>query len=426
MTENAEEKPQIIFDAKQREAFDAMVEGRNVLLTGSAGTGKSNLITTFYDLYKDSRHIGITSMTGTSAILLNGTTLHSFTGIGLGTAPTDTLIMKIQKSPFLTKRWRTLDTLIIDEISMLTPTLLEKLENIAQVIRMNNEPFGGVQLILSADFLQLPCVESEQFCFESKVWDKCVDKVFYLTKVYRQDDPTFQQCLSEIRLGELSSETKKILKSRVGVELKTDTGIKPTKLFSLNVSVNAVNQQELEKLDRELYQYDLEITFIKPKMNRNYLMERFRKQCRVPETLKLCVGAQVMLLYNRDIENHLVNGSRGVVIDFVEDFPMVRFLNGMEIIIDYHSWDLEENGHKILSYTQVPLTLAWASSIHKTQGQTLDFVDVDLSNVFEHGQAYVALSRVRTLQGLRITGLNFGKIKAHPRAVEFYKKLEEG
>lgn len=421
-----EEKPQIIFDAKQREAFDAMVEGRNVLLTGSAGAGKSILITTFYDLYKDSRHIGITSMTGTSAILLNGTTLHSFTGIGLGTAPTDTLIMKIQKSPFLTKRWRTLDTLIIDEISMLTPTLLEKLETIAQVIRMNNEPFGGIQLILSADFLQLPCVESEQFCFESKVWEKCVDKVFYLTKVYRQDDPVFQQCLSEIRLGNMSPETKEILKSRVDAELKTDTGIKPTKLFSLNVSVNRVNQEELEKLNGDLYQYDLEITFIKPKVNRNYLMEKFRKQCRVPECLKLCVGAQVMLLHNRDIENHLVNGSRGVVIDFVEDFPMVRFLNGMEIIIDYHSWDLEENGHKILSYTQVPLKLAWATSIHVSQGQTLDFVDVDLSNVFERGQAYVALSRVRTLQGLRITGLDFGRIKAHPRAVEFYKKLEEG
>ena len=419
----------IKLNAKQQEALRKMTRGENLFLTGMAGSGKSEVIRTFYQMYKDSRVMAVTSMTGASAILLNGTTLHSYLGIGLGTNSTESLITTIKKKRYLKERWIKLQTLIIDEVSLKSVELFNKLNMVAKSVRNRFFlPFGGIQLILSGDFLQLPVIGDDHFCFESEAWQECIgDNIIELTENMRQGDPLFQQVLSQIRIGNVEEgDVKEILNKRIGMELKNDLGIKPTKLYSHNIDVDEINRKELNKLIEETgieYEYNLEFTIYPNKFEN--IMEKYAKYCRVPTILKLTLGAQVMLLYNMDIENKLVNGSRGVVINFLDDLPVVRFLNGDERIIDYHIWEIEENDKKIASYSQVPLTLGYAYSIHKTMGVTLDYVEVDLGKIFTYGMAYVALSRVRTLEGLSIKEIDYNKIKAHPVAKEFYLKLRQ-
>lgn len=409
----------------QEKAYQLISKGENIFLTGQAGVGKSLIIKLFRHNFSQVKNIGITSTTGISAILVNGSTVHSFLGIGLGTSSAQTLATKLSHSAYYRKRWRQLETLIIDEVSMLSPNLFDKLEEIARTVRENKSPFGGIQLILSGDFCQLPVVGENKFCFEAKSWDKCIQHTIYLKDILRQTDPVFQKCLSEIRMGYVSHETKQILSSRLNATLANDHGIKPTRLFPTNMAVDRLNEDELDLLaddGKEFKQYDMEtqiLSFSKP-----HVIEKYKKNCIAPPQIQLCVGAQVMLLYNLDTSRKLANGSRGIVVKFVDDFPVVRFLSGEEVVIDYHVWDIEENGHKILRITQIPLKLAWALTIHKSQGATLDYAEIDIENVFEYGQAYCALSRVKDLEGLSIHGLDFDRIKAHPKAVEYYSGLE--
>jgi hypothetical protein len=277
---------------------------------------------------------------------------------------------------------------------------------------------------------QLPCVKSKDFCFESKSWDKCIPKsnVIYLDENMRQENQEFQDCLNNIRIGYIPQKTRKLLESRIKAVLKNDFGIKPTKLFSTNYSVDVINNEELDKLAEsglEFFEYNMETIVYPGVKDKQYVIEKYKKNCNAPETLHLCIGAQVMLLYNMDVTEGLVNGSRGVVIDFIGDLPIIKFLNGKEIIIDYHIWDVEEQGKKVLKSIQIPLKLAYACTIHKMQGSTLDYVEVDLSNLFEFGMAYVALSRTKNLEGLSINGIDFDKITSHPKALEFYNKLNK-
>ena len=416
-----------ILSDKQKEAYTSMLKRENIMLTGMAGSGKSMLIKLFYKENRFSRNIAITSTTGVSALLIGGTTLHSYLGIGLGKDEVDALYMKILNNSKLTKKWRDLDVLIIDEISMMSPDLFDKLEHLARLLRKNKAPFGGIQLILVGDFLQLPCVSSDEFCFQSKTWDKCVDKVIYLSEIFRQDDSNFQKCLNEIRVGELSEQTIEVLQSRVGFELKNEFGIIPTKIYSLNRNVDKENEKELNKLfekdpELEFFEYELEFNILDKKRYK-VLQEKISKICIAPQTLQLCIGAQVMLLYNIDLECGLANGSRGVVIRFQNDLPVVKFLNGVERLVDFQDWKLEEQGETLMVVTQIPLKVAYACSVHKTQGITLDYAIIDLNDVFEYGQAYVALSRVKTLKGLSLKNFIPEKIFAHPTALKFYKRL---
>lgn len=414
--------------SSQQEAYSFMKEGKSVFITGSAGTGKTSCIKLFIKLYKESKIMGITSTTGISALLFGGTTLHSFLGIGLGKGSVEELCSKIFKRSYLRKRWCELETLIIDEVSMLSPVLFDKLEEIARRVRYNERPFGGIQLILSGDFCQLPCIGTDTFCFESKMWSKCVDHTVYLSEIIRQKDLDFQECLNNVRIGYISSKTRKLLKSRVRVELKNNFGVRPTKLYSTNYSVDYINNKELDVLaesDPDFYEYKMETHIYKGVKNPKSMIEKYKKKCSVPETIQLCVGAQVMLLYNLDLDNGLVNGSRGVIKGFCDDLPVVKFLNGRELVIDYYTWEVEELGKKIMRVIQIPLKLAYALTIHRSQGCSLDYVELDLSNIFEYGQAYVGLSRVKNLEGLSILGIDFDNINAHPKAVEFYKELEK-
>ena len=405
-----------------------MTNGDNVFITGLSGSGKTSCVKLFVKVYKSQKIMGVTSTTGISALLFGGTTVHSFLGIGLGTESVSELTSKIFKRSYLRKRWNELEILIIDEVSMLSPVLFDKLEEIARRVRYNENPFGGIQLILSGDYLQLPCVNSDDFCFESKSWDKCIPKnnIIYLNQIIRQENEEFQDCLNNVRVARLTKKTKKLLETRIGIELKNDFGIKPTKLFSTNYSVDVINNQELDKLAEsgiEFFEYNMETHVYPGVKEKQYVIEKYKKNCNAPDVLQLCIGAQVMLLWNMDIEGDLVNGSRGVVSSFIGDVPMVKFLNGRELIIDFHTWDVEELGKKVLRSIQIPLKLAYACTIHRMQGATLDYAEVDLSNLFEYGMAYVALSRTKNLEGLSIKKIDFDKIKAHPKALKFYEDL---
>jgi ATP-dependent DNA helicase PIF1 len=413
---------------KQNDAYSLMANGENVFITGAAGSGKTQTIKTFITVNKSEKIIGVTSTTGISALLFGGVTLHSFLGIGLGKDSVEGLYKKINNRSYLKKRWREVEVLIIDEISMLSCELFDKIEALARRVRRNEKPFGGIQLILSGDFCQLPSIDSDTFCFMSDTWEKCVNKTVYLTEIMRQKNVEFQECLNNIRVGLLPDKTRELLNSRVGVELLNDHGIKPTKLFSTNYSVDYINNKELDKLsldDPEFYEYNMEIKVYPGVKNREYAIDKYKKYCNAPETLQLCMGAQVMLLWNMDTEGGLVNGSRGVISGFIDDIPMVKFLNGREVLVDYHVWESDENGKKILSVVQIPLKLAYALTIHKSQGCSLDYVEIDLSNTFADGMAYVALSRVKNLEGLNIIEINFDKITANEKAISYYKELED-
>jgi ATP-dependent DNA helicase PIF1 len=430
--------PQFNFTKRQKEAFEAMIKGKNILLTGPSGTGKSKVVNTFKEMFGKNKFIATTSTTGISAILVGGTTIHSFLGIGLGTGSVEDLTSIILKNSKVRQRWLSIDVLIIDEISMMSPELFDKLEEIARNIRcprrllapdnFKQTPFGGIQLILSGDFLQLPVIGSNDFCFEAKSWSSCIEKTIVLNEIIRQNDMIFQTVLNEIRFGELSKESEKILKKRVNVKLKTALDIKPIQIYTTNGDVDYLNERELDKLAEkglDFYEYNMEVYFYEFVKDRERALEKCKKNCLAPDKLQLCVGTQVMLLCNFNIEAGLANGSMGIVTRFECDIPVVKFSNGLETAVDYWTWSIEEDKKKTVTIKQIPLRLAYAITVHKSQGSTIDYAEVNLDNVFAYGQVYVALSRVKTLSGLNIRGIDFKGIKAHPKALEFYRSLEE-
>lgn len=413
---------------KQLKAIELVQKYKNILLTGSAGTGKSVVIETIRNIYKNSRIVAVTSTTGTSAVNINGTTLHSYFCIGIGDKDVKYMIKHIMNTKWLKLRWEKLDCLIIDEISMLNPDLFDKLEEVARITRNNNKPFGGIQLVLSGDFCQIPVIGGTgKFCFEATSWEKCIDDIVYLDEIIRQNDKVFQDVLNNIRLGNITEEVKSVLNKRIGVELKNNYNIKPTKLFSLNRDVDRINELELDKLANEgqqFIEYELNTIFYKNVQNEQKIINKYIKNINCKQNLQLCIGVQVMLLKNIDLENGLANGSRGIVIDFVKDKPLVRFINGELRLIDYAIWEIEENNRKILRFEQIPLKVAYAISIHKSQGYTLDCIEIDLFNIFEYGQAYVALSRVKNIEGLNIINIDYDCIQTHPSAISFYNSIK--
>ena len=422
----------------QQKAFNFMIAGKNIFLTGPSGSGKSAVVNMFKETHGKKLNIAVTSTTGISALLIGGVTLHSYLGIGLGTGTVEELVTKITANTKWRQRWCDLDMLIIDEVSMLSPELFDKLEQVARVVRRKKakrvlssdgeteRPFGGVQLVLSGDLLQLPVVgNSDTFIFDSQCWGRCIDEVVVLEKIMRQENKEFQDVLNEVRLGNVSAKGREMLGSRVGAKLKNELGILPTRIYTTNAQVDMMNSLELDKIGEEnVYQYDMEVYFYEFVKNRDQMMEKYRKSSLAPETLQLCVGAQVMLVCNLDLESGLANGSRGVVVSIVEDVPVVRFMNGEERVISHWQWEIEEDRKKQVRITQIPLRLAWAQTIHKAQGSTIDYAEMDLSNVFTYGQAYVALSRVRSLEGLSIIDINYEAVKAHPKALEYYRNLK--
>jgi len=405
-----------ILNKGQRNAYNYMIKGFNLFLTGSGGVGKSTLIKYFVHKNKHKR-IGVTSTTGVSAVAIGGSTIHSYLGLGCGDFSLDHMCNSIMKNYKAKYNWLKTEILIIDEISMLSCELFDKLNILGQAIRNNDKPFGGIQIILSGDFCQLSPVGSKKFCFESECWSKVIDKIVHLKKIVRQDDKKLRKLLDNIRFGIVDEEIKNVFNSRIGINIENKYNIIPTKLYSKNVNVDMINSIELNKLAKNTKKYNFEFTY---KNNTNYDINKNIKNLNFVRTLELCVGCQVMLLVNLDVKRGLVNGSRGIITKFVDGIQLVKFLNGEDILVDRHKWDIMDNEKLIGSVSQIPLRLGYALTIHKSQGSTLDLVQVNLSDVFEYGMVYVALSRIKSLDGLIIESIDYNKIKCNPKVKQFY------
>jgi len=412
---------------EQQKLYNHLASGKNVFMTGPGGAGKSHVLRLFINRYKRVRKISVTSTTGSSALLIEGTTLHSFLGIGIGNTCAEDLVKDISAQQWLVNRWVNTECLIIDEISMLSPELFDKIELMARMIRNNENPFGGMQIVLSGDFLQLPCIGTTKFCFEAESWKKCIDVTVYMQGIFRQKDISFQTVLNCVRIGNITDEVKEILNSRVNIQITNNFGIKPTKIFSLNRDVDEINERELDILSEDGRIFREYECIIRNHSGKLHVLDKFLKYCPAIRKLQLCVGAQVMLIKNIDIKFGLANGSRGIVESFSNNdgilFPVVRFINGELRKITYTTWEHKENGKTIVEISQLPLKIAYAISVHKCQGSSMDYTEIDLSNIFEYGQAYVALSRVKNLEGLSISAINYDLIKANPKALEYYQSL---
>ena len=421
----------------QTAALDAVKTGRNIFLTGAGGTGKSHTIRAIVAWAKATGlRYDVTAMTGCAALLLGlkAKTLHSWAGIGLGRESPASLAESIKRSRKTQRRWMDCQLLIIDEISMMTPELLEKLDFIARRVRRRPDvKFGGIQLLLAGDFCQLPPVQKSGgggdatptplFAFESAAWATLIDATHHLTKIERQPDPVFQAILTEARMGALSEASIAILQGRKGLPWATDQ-IRPTLIFSRNADVAAINAANMDALDGESVIFKaatIQGSTVSIDAELEAQLTRLDLDAPYEPELNLKIGAQVMLITNLDQERGLVNGSRGVVLNFTSTgLPTVRFLSVSEpVTIDRATWMLPDNDQ--VGRAQIPLKVAYAITIHKSQGATLDCALIDIgSNTFEYGQAYVALSRVRSLEGLHIWSLNPFKVRCHPAVAAFY------
>jgi ATP-dependent DNA helicase PIF1 len=423
---------------EQQKAYQAIVDGKSIFLTGPGGTGKSFLLKTLYETIPErtGKHIAITAMTGCAALLIGrfAKTLHSWAGIGLGRDPPNTLAATIRKSGKCLRRWLGTDILVIDEVSMLTPELLEKLDQVARTLRRSSAPMGGLQVVFVGDFYQLPPVNKDseketKFVFESPLWKEIVNETVQLTTILRQDDPVFQQILHEARIGEMSKESLAILSKRQDRSWQ-QLQIKPTLLFTRRAEVDNINDRNLRALQGERRMFKAETVFAPIEQTKGLTesspivkqaIERLDKDGSYMAELVLAIGAQVMLLTNLDHEAGLVNGSRGVVVGFEPNGgPLVQFKSGAAISISPTTWECEDL--EGVSRKQIPLKLAYAITIHKAQGATLDCALIDIgTSTFEYGQAYVALSRVKNLQSLYIWDLEPMAFKTHPKVKAFYQ-----
>ncbi len=418
----------------QEQALNILKTGANVFLTGEPGAGKTHTVNNFVGYLRSCDvEPAITASTGIAATHIGGMTIHSWSGIGIKTKLDKYDLDKIASSEYIVKRVNRTKVLIIDEISMLSANMLNMLDLVCREIKQNGEPFGGIQIILVGDFFQLPPIvkndyekENKQisltaevrlpriFAYDSGAWQRARLVACYLTEQHRQDDNNFLSLLSGIRANNFSQEHLKHLNKRqMDYNDMPEETEKITKLFSHNVDVNRVNNNELAKLKGETKNFRM------TESGNEKLVEVMKKGCLSPEKLELKIDAVVMCTKNNQKE-HFVNGTLGVVIGFDEfsGYPIIKNRNGMNITIAPMDWTVEENGKIRAQITQVPLRLAWAMTVHKSQGMSLDAAVMDLSQVFEYGQGYVALSRVRRLSGLYLLGINEQALKVHPEILE--------
>lgn len=410
-------------------------QGHNVFLTGPGGVGKSFYINKLKSEYDDK--ISITSTTGVSAFNLGSQTIHSFSGAGAikPRDTIDTILKKIRKNKNALTRIHECEILVIDEISMLGQHYLEMLDLLFQRIRGRTTVFGGIQVIFTGDFLQLPPV-NDSFCFHSDVWQSLQLKLIYLTKMYRVKDPHYTGMLERIRMARHTPDDNKELYKRFFAykeycnnEEKLDPSIvhiQPTFLYSKKNNVQEKNMEELQKNPNELLMFRPSV--VKGEAyHTSDKDEMAKKELDLKENfniLYLKVGAQVMLTVNIDCDAGLVNGSRGVVRDYQNGSLSVEFLNGSVLSFTRHEFVTEEEGKVLYKVLQFPFILAYALSIHKVQGSTLDFAVIDIGHsVFESSMSYVALSRVRSLDGLFLEAYQPHKIFCNKEALDFYERL---
>jgi len=434
---------------EQQNAFDKFILGENVFVTGSAGSGKSELIRKIYrHCISNRKGIQVCALTGCASILLNckAKTVHSWSGIGLGNASVDVLINKIKQNIYKKKAWTEISVLVIDEVSMMSIKLFDTLDAIGRGVRNNHLPFGGIQVILSGDFYQLPPVgnyndvDTMRFCFESEDWNNVFKKncQIQLVKIFRQTDNKYISILNQVREGVVKRSSNDLLKSRVGLIPPEGTVI--TQLYPRRNSVEVINCNKMKELTTPEHTFEIQLLTNLPllsdedKRKRNKIskveidieLQHIKTNLLCEPTLKLKVGAYVMCIVNMEISSDIVlcNGSQGIITGFSEitRLPIVRFNNGSEVTINYYTWTSENIPG--IGVSQIPLILAWAITIHKSQGTTLDMAQIDVGRgIFEAGQTYVALSRVKSLDGIYLTSFDVTRIKINRKVKEFYDNL---
>ncbi len=402
-------------------ALEILLSGENVLLTGPAGSGKTYVLNEFIRAAKKAgKHVSVTATTGLAATHIGGNTIHAWSGIGVhDELPEDfeDYLLKSRRDII-----ETTDVLIIDEVSMLHDYRLDMVELVARRVREDPRPFGGIQVVLCGDFFQLPPVNRHDsrgggFVVNSEAWEKLNPVICYLAEQHRQDDAVLLDILNSMRQGDLRRRHAESLLTRI------DASLGPreiTELHTMNIDVDRLNEQKLRALDGETHTYTATTTG-----KENYVATLMRS-CIAQEKLVLKKGALVMAIKN-SLERKYVNGSIGTVVEFekLTDFPVVEFLNGRKVTMKLDTWELRDGDKKRASLSQIPLRLAWAITVHKSQGMTLDAARIDLRKAFVEGMGYVALSRVRSLDGLSLVGINQMALKVSEEALKIDEGLRE-
>ena len=396
-----------------------MKMGNNVFLTGPAGSGKTFILNQYINYLKKNKiGVGVTASTGVAATHLGGVTIHSWSGLGIKDTIGEKDIKAILRKKYLQKRFKNSGVLVVDEISMINASQLDCINQICQAFKNNDEPFGGMQLVCSGDFFQLPPIQrngDEQFVTSSKIWSEMDIKICYLEEQHRQESGGLLLLLNHIRNSKVK-EAKEILDS-FNFE-KINFPINPTKLYTHNVDVDVINNIELNKINEDQRTYEMEYSG-----NRN-VADALKKGCLAPEKLVLKKGAKVMFVKN-NFEAGYVNGTLGEVVDFKDGLPIVKIYNGKRIKAEFSIWLIEEDDAVKAQISQIPLRLAWGITVHKSQGMNLDAAEIDLSKCFVEGMGYVALSRLRTIEGLKINGINEMAFRVNKQIIELDKILKQ-
>ena len=432
---------------RQTDALRILNAGANVFLTGAPGAGKTYVLNQFVKQARQrGASVAVTASTGIAATHLNGQTIHSWSGVGVAQVMTDTLLKQIKTRRG--KRIRATDILVIDEISMMHAWLFDMVDQACRAVRRSREPFGGLQVVMSGDLFQLPPVSNTRrdrelvapppelvamreryakagrnpngFVTESLVWPELNPIVCYLTEQHRQDTGQLLDVLTDIRQGTVTDTDRQALDTRIGVEpAGNDVAIS---LYPNNRQADALNDSKLAQINEPEHRFEAESS------GQVSLIKRLKSTMLAPEILSLKVGAAVMALRN-DTNQQYVNGSLGTVVDFVSttegEYPMVDFENGHTVIMQPAAWEMMDGETVLASVKQVPLRCAWAITIHKSQGMTLDRARMDLRRTFAPGMGYVALSRVESMDGLYLDGINERAFLVSPEAVRLDGILRE-
>ncbi len=411
----------------QLEALTILKTGANVFLTGSPGAGKTYTLNQYIEYLKSHQlEVAVTASTGIAATHIGGMTIHSWSGIGIRSRLTPYDLENIISQEYVVKRVRKAHVLVIDEISMLSCETLESVDRVCKEIRQNQESFGGLQVIFVGDFFQLPPIVKKQqvdlynqdedynencFAYMSTAWREASPLVCYITEQHRQEDETLLEILDAMRRNEYTQEHTNHLEKRRVVHLEKFGQI--TKLFTHNIDVDKVNDEMLSGITAPEYVFHVQ------EKGKPALLMALKKGCLSPEILKLKVGAQVVCTKNNPQKGY-VNGTLATVVGFESGsrYPIIETKEGDRISMEQADWSIDDNGKVLATISQIPLRLAWAITIHKSQGMSLDEAVMDLSNVFEYGQGYVALSRVRSLTGLHLVGWNSRSLEVHPVILE--------
>ncbi|MHA3051514.1 AAA family ATPase [Acinetobacter sp. ANC 4641] len=412
---------------KQETALKLLKAGENVFLTGSAGAGKTYTLNQYIQYLKIRKvPVAITASTGIAATHMNGMTIHTWAGIGIKDTLNDDDLKRMKERKYLKEHLENTQVLIIDEISMLHAKQLNLVNQVLKYFKESDEAFGGIQVVVAGDFFQLPPVSKseernrDKFCFMSEAWVEAKFRVCYLTEQHRQDDETLNQILNAIRAQDLQHNHIQALTS----VRQQDIGETFTRLYTHNLDVDNLNFQHLNAIDGESHQFNAVLD------GNEKLLETLKSSVRAPEELTLKKHAKVMFVKN-NFDMGYINGSLGEVIGFEEDdehglLPKVQLSDGSVLLVEPETWSVENDAGKVIaSFQQIPLRLAWAITIHKSQGMTLEAAEINLSHTFEKGQGYVALSRLKSLEGLRLTGFNDQALELDSLAIKADRRFQE-